>query len=287
MARARRRTARPCRQVVVDQRDVHAGARRECACRGVLDLDSATTGLGRVSRWLRVWSPRVCPARVLLQGCRGCGGPVIEGVGHGPNSRPRVAPCRSVPSAPAGRTYVDNARQVGTPRRKVPGASDRHRRAGPREGGPEPCRIEVVASAANACRTGPTPWKAPPIAFITRTTRMRRPWAVAARPTAIDDRSRNRDRRCSRRPGHAPFRGGRAPASSPAPGRFGVLWGASTAMQDVYRRIGKVAPTNATVLIIRRERHRQGARRAHDPRAQRAGAGALRRGQLRRDSRRT
>jgi len=38
-------------------------------------------------------------------------------------------------------------------------------------------------------------------------------------------------------------------ASSPAPGRYGVLWGASPAMQDVYRRIGKVAPTSATVLI--------------------------------------
>jgi len=38
-------------------------------------------------------------------------------------------------------------------------------------------------------------------------------------------------------------------ASSPAPGRFGHLVGASAPMQEVYRRIDKVAPTQATVLI--------------------------------------
>ena len=38
-------------------------------------------------------------------------------------------------------------------------------------------------------------------------------------------------------------------ASSPAVGRLGDLHGGAPAMQDVYRRIDKVAPTNATVLI--------------------------------------
>ena len=38
-------------------------------------------------------------------------------------------------------------------------------------------------------------------------------------------------------------------ASAPALGRFGQLFGGSAAMQDVYRRIDKVSPTNATVLI--------------------------------------
>ena len=38
-------------------------------------------------------------------------------------------------------------------------------------------------------------------------------------------------------------------ASAPALGRFGHLYGASPAMQDVYRRIGKVAPTSATVFV--------------------------------------
>jgi DNA-binding NtrC family response regulator len=38
-------------------------------------------------------------------------------------------------------------------------------------------------------------------------------------------------------------------ASAPALGRFGHLYGGSAAMQDVYRKIEKVAPTSATVLI--------------------------------------
>jgi len=38
-------------------------------------------------------------------------------------------------------------------------------------------------------------------------------------------------------------------ASAPARGRFGDLHGGSDVMQAVYRRIEKVAPTNATVLI--------------------------------------
>ncbi len=40
-----------------------------------------------------------------------------------------------------------------------------------------------------------------------------------------------------------------ASASAPAQGRFGHLFGGSAAMQEVYRRIDKVAPTLATVLI--------------------------------------
>jgi DNA-binding NtrC family response regulator len=38
-------------------------------------------------------------------------------------------------------------------------------------------------------------------------------------------------------------------ASAPALGRFGRLYGSSTVMQDVYRMIEKVAPTEATVFI--------------------------------------
>jgi len=38
-------------------------------------------------------------------------------------------------------------------------------------------------------------------------------------------------------------------ASAPAPARFGVLWGASPAMREVYRRIDKVAHTSVTVLL--------------------------------------
>jgi len=39
-------------------------------------------------------------------------------------------------------------------------------------------------------------------------------------------------------------------ASAPALGRFGGLYGGSKAMQDVYLRISKVAPTAATVLVV-------------------------------------
>ncbi|MFO1312417.1 MAG: sigma-54 dependent transcriptional regulator [Burkholderiales bacterium] len=47
-----------------------------------------------------------------------------------------------------------------------------------------------------------------------------------------------------------PFLAAARAASAPAQARFGALYGASTAMQDVYRRIEKVAPTLATVLIV-------------------------------------
>ncbi len=46
-----------------------------------------------------------------------------------------------------------------------------------------------------------------------------------------------------------PFVAATRAASAPAPGRFGQLLGGSVAMQDVYRKIDKVAPTAATVLI--------------------------------------
>lgn len=47
-----------------------------------------------------------------------------------------------------------------------------------------------------------------------------------------------------------PFLTAAKAASAPALGRFGGLYGGSAAMQDVYRRIDKVAPTGATVLIV-------------------------------------
>jgi DNA-binding NtrC family response regulator len=46
-----------------------------------------------------------------------------------------------------------------------------------------------------------------------------------------------------------PFLAAARAASSPALGRFGRLYGSSTAMQDVYRKIDKVAPTEATVFV--------------------------------------
>jgi len=46
-----------------------------------------------------------------------------------------------------------------------------------------------------------------------------------------------------------PFIAATRAASAPALGRFGHLYGGSAAMQDIYRRIDKVAPTSATVLI--------------------------------------
>ena len=46
-----------------------------------------------------------------------------------------------------------------------------------------------------------------------------------------------------------PFVAATRAASAPALGRFGHLYGGSAAMQAIYRRIEKVAPTSATVLI--------------------------------------
>jgi len=46
-----------------------------------------------------------------------------------------------------------------------------------------------------------------------------------------------------------PFLAAARAASEPALGRFGLLFGGSPAMQEVYRRIDKVARTSATVLV--------------------------------------
>ena len=46
-----------------------------------------------------------------------------------------------------------------------------------------------------------------------------------------------------------PFLAATRAASAPALGRFGLLFGGSAAMQGVYRKIDKVAPTTATVLV--------------------------------------
>jgi two-component system response regulator AtoC len=46
-----------------------------------------------------------------------------------------------------------------------------------------------------------------------------------------------------------PFLATTRAASAPARGRFGLLFGGSAAMQEVYRKIEKVAPTLATVLV--------------------------------------
>ena len=57
-------------------------------------------------------------------------------------------------------------------------------------------------------------------------------------------------------------------------GRFGRILGSSAPMQKLYDQIGRVAPTEATVLLMRRERHRQGARGADHPRAERGARSA-------------
>jgi DNA-binding NtrC family response regulator len=69
-----------------------------------------------------------------------------------------------------------------------------------------------------------------------------------------------------------PFAATRA-ASAPALGRFGHLFGGSAAMQDVYRRIDKVAPTSVTVLVTGESGSGKElvARTIHD-RSERAGA---------------
>lgn len=46
-----------------------------------------------------------------------------------------------------------------------------------------------------------------------------------------------------------PFLAAASVASAPALGRFGPLYGSSAAMQEVYQKIDKVAPTDATVLV--------------------------------------
>ena len=57
--------------------------------------------------------------------------------------------------------------------------------------------------------------------------------------------------------------------------------GESDALRYVMFRVDQVAPTDATVLLLRRNRHRQGAARASDSSAQRAARPPVRRRQLR------
>ena len=63
--------------------------------------------------------------------------------------------------------------------------------------------------------------------------------------------------------------------------------GESTALRQIWDAIKRAAPTNATVLLLGRERRRQGAGRALDPSQQPAQPRALRAGELRGDSRRS
>ena len=55
---------------------------------------------------------------------------------------------------------------------------------------------------------------------------------------------------------------------------LGDLVGASRAIRDVVSQVRQVAPTDASVLVDGRDRHRQGARRAGDPLRSAAGAAA-------------
>ena len=64
-----------------------------------------------------------------------------------------------------------------------------------------------------------------------------------------------------------------------------TIVGDSYVMQQLLEQVAMAAPTNGRVLISRRERHRQGAGRAHDPRQQPPRTRAVHRGQLRGDSR--
>ena len=54
--------------------------------------------------------------------------------------------------------------------------------------------------------------------------------------------------------------------------RYHRLVGESEAIRKVFALVQRVAPTDATVLITGRERHRQGAGRARDPRGRARGA---------------
>ena len=62
-----------------------------------------------------------------------------------------------------------------------------------------------------------------------------------------------------------PFVAARRAASAPALGRFGSLLGGSAAMQDVYRRIARVAPTMATVFITGESGSGKELVATHDP----------------------
>ena len=68
--------------------------------------------------------------------------------------------------------------------------------------------------------------------------------------------------------------------------RFGLgsMAGKSAPMRALFQLIETVAPTAATILITRRDRHRQGNGRARDPSDQPASSRPLRRDQRQRDS---
>ncbi len=59
--------------------------------------------------------------------------------------------------------------------------------------------------------------------------------------------------------------------------------GKGAAMKGIFDKVAKTAPSSGRVLDHRRERHRQGAGRARDPRALAARRRAVREAQLRRD----
>ena len=66
---------------------------------------------------------------------------------------------------------------------------------------------------------------------------------------------------------------------------FGEIVGRSPALQAVVEKVRQVADTTAPVLLLGRDRHRQGAARPRDPRARPAARPALHRRQLRRPAR--
>ena len=68
-------------------------------------------------------------------------------------------------------------------------------------------------------------------------------------------------------------------------GRFGAMIGGSRRMQEVYDLIAKVAPTDASVFVLGRDRHGQGARGPDPPRDEPPAEAALRAHQLRRGRR--
>ena len=62
-----------------------------------------------------------------------------------------------------------------------------------------------------------------------------------------------------------PFAAATRTASAPALGHFGELFGGSPLMQEVYRRIARVAPTMATVLITGESGSGKEVVATHDP----------------------
>ena len=134
-------------------------------------------------------------------------------------------------------------------------------------------QVERVAAGRDHLRA--TARSAPP---------SRRP--SSARSTS--SRSRWRASACSSRSATRSTRRGWSTrtARSSAPSRRGTRWSArASSLRQIWDAIKRAAPTNATVLLLGRERRRQGAGRARDPSQQPAQPRALHPGQLRRDSR--